>query len=91
MSHMIRFPVLSLLMQDDQLAHLYITGFIEYKRLKRVHCMSHKIGFPILSLLMQDDQLAHLYIKGLIEYNKGLKSALYDTHDQISNPLSNHA
>jgi hypothetical protein len=25
-------PVLSLLMQDDQLAHLYIIGFLEYNK-----------------------------------------------------------
>jgi hypothetical protein len=36
---------------------------------------------------MQDDQLAHLYITGFIEYNKGLKSTLCESHDQISHPL----
>jgi hypothetical protein len=53
--------------------------------------MSHKIGFPILNLLVQDDQLAHLYITGFIEYNKGLKSTLCESHDQISHPLHPHA
>jgi hypothetical protein len=67
-----RIPILSLLMQDDRLAHLYITGFIEYIRGKTVHCMRHMIRFPILSL-MNSDQLAHLHIKGFIEYKKGLK------------------
>jgi hypothetical protein len=52
--------------------------------------MSHMIRFPVLSLLMQDDQLAHLYITGFIEYNKGLKSTLYESQDQISHPLPPH-
>ncbi len=73
MIHMIRFPVLSLLMQDDQHAHLYIKGFIEYNKGLRVHCVIQMIRFPILSVIMHHDQLAHLYITEFMEYNKGLK------------------
>jgi hypothetical protein len=71
MSNMIRFPILSLLLQNDQFAHLYITGFIEYKKgFKSTLFNSHDQIFRPLSLLIQDDQLAHLYITGFIEYNK---------------------
>jgi hypothetical protein len=91
MSHMTRFPILSLLMKGDQLAHLYITGFKEYnKGLTSTLYESHDhISRPLGS--QQDDQLGHLYLTGFHEYNKRLNITVYESHDKISCTLRSHA
>jgi hypothetical protein len=89
MIHMIRFPILSVIMHDDQLAHLYITEFMEYnKGLKSTPYESHA-QISLLSILIQNDQLAHLHILGFTEYIRGLKSN--ESHDQISRLFPPHA